>query len=171
MRFSLLIFTILSLALPALPVYAQQQAATSAAVSTTGLPERITRPMQAVDPVTLRAEGVSIHLWGIKPAETSETPLALKALDLMDGLTNGQMITCKIVSGAVPELTAQCQNQSNQDLALSLLENGYVVVDRRQTYNTVLATGYATAQEAARLKGRGVWKFVNEPRFQIHGRF
>jgi endonuclease YncB( thermonuclease family) len=136
------------------------QAAADAAAS--ALPERIIRPMQPVDPVTLRAEGVSIRLWGIKTAETAETPLELKALDMLDDLTSAQMVNCKIVGGAVPELWGQCQNQANQDLALTLLEKGVVVVDRRQTYNTVMATGYAKAQESARLKGLGVWKFMNE---------
>jgi endonuclease YncB( thermonuclease family) len=128
----------------------------------TGLPDRIIRPMRATDPMTLKAEGVNIRLWGIKPAQTPETPLELKALDLMDSLINDLQVNCKIVGGAVPELVARCATQDNQDLALQLLGNGFVVVDRQQTYNSVFATGYEKAQESARLKGVGVWKFMSE---------
>jgi endonuclease YncB( thermonuclease family) len=144
------------LLLLSLPAYAQEPSAPAAP------PERIVRPMQAVDPVTLRAEGVTIRLWGIQPAETKETPLALRALDLLDAMTDRQMVNCKIVGGAIPSLVGQCQAQSGEDIALSLLSAGLVVTDRRQTYGTVLATGYARAQEEARLKARGVWAFTAE---------
>jgi endonuclease YncB( thermonuclease family) len=152
-------------AIAVMPVAVQAQETQPAAASAAtagGLPDRIIRPMQPVDPVTLRAEGISIRLWGIKPAQTAETPLELKALDALDEMTSAQMVNCKIVGGAVPEVWGQCQNQANQDLALSLLEKGVVVVDRRQTYNTVMATGYAKAQETARIKGLGVWKFMTD---------
>jgi endonuclease YncB( thermonuclease family) len=159
MRFPSLVLFFLAVAFI---TFSAARAETPVADAATGMPERIIRPMQPVDPVTLRAEGVHIRLWGIKPAQTAETPLELKALDLLDALTSAQMINCKVAGGAVPELVGQCQNQNNEDLALSLLEKGVVVVDRRQTYNTVLATGYARAQESARIKGLGVWKFVND---------
>lgn len=124
------------------------------------LPEQISRPAIAIDPTTLRAEGVVIHLWGIKPAESSETPLELKALDLMDKLIQEQQVTCKIMGGTFVEMMARCTTQSTQDLGLELLEAGYVVVDRRQTYNTVFASSYEKAQEDARVKGAGVWALV-----------
>jgi len=143
----------------------QQQAAQAAPVQQTRvapLPDRIIRPMRAVDPITLRAEGVSIRLWGIKPAKSGETPLELRALDLMDGLIQEQQVNCKIEGGAIPELIGRCTVQSSQDLALELLTNGFVVVDRHQTYNTVFATNYAKAEEAARAAGNGVWAFVKQ---------
>lgn len=124
------------------------------------LPERIIRPMRAVDPITLRAEGFSIRLWGIKPAQSGDTPLELRALDLMDSLIQEQQVNCKIEGGAIPELIGRCTVQTSQDLALELLNNGFVVVDRHQTYNTVFATNYAKAEESARNQGNGVWAFV-----------
>ncbi|MBI1215117.1 MAG: hypothetical protein GC185_04770 [Alphaproteobacteria bacterium] len=122
----------------------------------------ITRPFRAVDPQTLRAEGLFIHLWGIRPAQTSETPLQLKALDLMDSLIQEQRVTCHVVGGAMPELVARCATQNNQDLALELLRAGFAVVDRRQTYDSVFATAYEKAQESARLASKGVWTYVNQ---------
>jgi endonuclease YncB( thermonuclease family) len=132
-----------------------------------GLPERITRPMRATSPTILKAEGFNIRLWGIRTAETSETPLELKALDLMDGLIQDQQVNCRIVGGSVPELTARCTTQDNRDLALELLNGGYVVVDRQQTYNSVFASGYEKAQEAARGASRGIWRYVNSEETQV----
>jgi endonuclease YncB( thermonuclease family) len=122
----------------------------------------ITRPFRAVDPQTLRAEGLYIHLWGVRPAQTSETPLQLKALDLMDSLIQEQQVTCHVVGGAMPELVARCATQNNQDLGLELLRAGYAVVDRRQTYDSVFASAYEKAQESARLSSKGVWTYVNQ---------
>lgn len=155
-RFSCL----LTIALLSTVITAQAQLPQDA--TTGGLPERIIRPMRATDPMTLKAEGVNIHLWGIKPARTSETPLELKALDLMDTLIHEQQVNCKIISGIFPDMVGRCATEGNEDLALALLSNGYVVVDRQQTYNSVFATGYEKAQEAARLKGKGVWRFVDD---------
>ncbi len=134
------------------------------------LPERVTRPMRAVDPMTLRAEGGTIRLWGIKPAQSAETPLELKALDLMDGLIQEQQVNCRIMGGSMLEMTARCSTATNQDLALELLKNGFVVVDRRQTYNTVFATAYEKEQESARVAGKGVWALVKEDMNQTDSR-
>ncbi|MEZ0259734.1 MAG: thermonuclease family protein [Alphaproteobacteria bacterium] len=125
------------------------------------LPERIQRPMRAIDPMTLRAEGQSIRLWGIRPASTAETPLELKALDLMDGLIQEGQVNCRIMPKSTwTNIVARCSTSENQDLALELLSTGFVVVDRDQTYGTVFATSYETAQEKARLAGAGVWKLL-----------
>ena len=126
------------------------------------LPDRVVRLMRAIDPMTLRIEGASIRLWGIKPASSAETPLELKALDLMDKLIQEQQVNCKIMGGTPLEMIGRCTTQSGQDLALELLDNGYVVVDRRQTYNSVFATAYETSQEAARVNAKGVWNLVAE---------
>ncbi len=125
------------------------------------LPDRILRPMRAIDQQTLRAEGVTIKLWGIMPAQTYETPIALKALDVMDHLIQEQLVNCKIMGGVMPELIGRCATQNNQDLALELLSRGFAIVDRQQTYDSVFATGYEKAQESARLNARGVWALVN----------
>ncbi|MDE1151800.1 MAG: hypothetical protein PW788_04605 [Micavibrio sp.] len=126
------------------------------------LPDRVVRLMRAIDPITLRIEGASIRLWGIKPASSAETPLELKALDLMDKLIQEQQVNCKIMGGTPLEMVGRCTTQSSQDLALELLDNGYVVVDRRQTYNSVFATAYEKSQEAARVNAKGVWNIVAE---------
>lgn len=136
-----------------------QTASTTAGAS--ALPERIQRPMRAVDPVTLRAEGLSIRLWGIRPATSNDTPLELRAIALMDTLIQEGQVNCKLEGGVIPELVGRCVVQTNQDLALELLSNGYAIVDRRQTYNTVFATNYERAQEQARALKKGVWALLD----------
>jgi hypothetical protein len=121
--------------------------------------------MRAVDPMTLRAEGFGIRLFGIKPAQTSETPLELKALDRMDQLIQEGEVNCKIMPGSqMPELIGRCQTQSTPDIAIELLQNGFVVVDRRQTYGSIFATTYEKAQEQAQLNHVGVWSFMDDHR-------
>jgi endonuclease YncB( thermonuclease family) len=137
-----------------------QQAAPAAGTVATALPDRIIRPMRAIDAITLRAEGVTIRLWGIKPAQSSNTALEMRALDMLEGLLQEQQINCKIVGGAMPDLWGRCATQSNQDLALELLGNGFAVVDRRQTYDSVFATAYEKAQENARVQNLGVWDIL-----------
>lgn len=146
-----------------------QQAETQQRRAASPLPDRIIRPMRAVDPITLRAEGVSIRLWGIKPARSGDSPLELRALDLMDALIQEQQVNCKIEGGAIPELIGRCVVQNSQDLALELLTKGFVVVDRHQTYNTVFATNYSKAEEAARNAGNGVWAFVKQSEEGVGG--
>lgn len=126
------------------------------------MPDRVARPMVAIDPVTLKAEGVEIRLWGIQPAQTNETPLELKAMDLLDQLIAGQVVNCKIEGGTIPVLIGRCTGQSGEDLALSLLNNGLAVRNRRQTYNTAFAMAYGQAEEYARLHRKGVWMYLAE---------
>lgn len=146
---------------PQAPIEAPEEAMSQQA-RRAKLPERVKRPMRAVDSMTLRAEGGTIRLWGIKPAQTAETPIELKALDLMDRLINEQQVSCRIMGGSFIEMVARCTTGQDQDLALELLRNGYVIVDRRQTYNTVFATAYEKEQETARIAGKGVWALVKE---------
>ena len=147
---------------PPAPASAAVMPADSGEPRATGLPEYIKRPMRAVDPMTLRAEGFSIHLFGIKSAQTSETPLELKALDRMDQMIQEGEVNCKIMPGSqMPDLIGRCLTQSNQDIAIELLQNGFVIVDRRQTYGSIFATTYEKAQEQARLSAAGVWSFMN----------
>lgn len=164
MRVFLLILLLLSAPAYAADTKASKpaEAPASTASATPSLPDRVVRPMRAIDSMTLRAEGLLIHLWGIKPAQTRETPLELKALDLMDNLIQEQQVNCKVMGGAMPDLLARCATQENRDLALELLTAGFAVVDRQQTYDSVFATSYEKAQESARLSGRGVWGFTKE---------
>lgn len=140
---------------------ALQVAQATVAAPARGLPERIQRPMRAVDPVTLRAEGLSIRLWGIRVASAADTPLELRAIDMIDAITQDGQVNCKLEGGVIPDLIGRCVVQDGRDLALELLGNGYAIVDRRQTYNTVFASAYEKAQEQARAAKKGVWALMD----------
>jgi len=140
---------------------AQAAPAQQTAPAATRLPERIQRPMIPIDPVTLRAEGVTIRLWGIRAATSGDTPLELRAMDLLTSLIQEGQVSCKLEGGSIPELVGRCVTQENQDLSLALLNNGYAIVDRRQTYSTPFATGYETAQQQARTAKKGVWALID----------
>lgn len=118
--------------------------------------------MVAIDPVTLKAEGLEIRLWGIQPASTSETSLERKALEVLDALIGQQVVNCKIVGGQVPLLYGRCAVQGSTDLALELLNDGLAVRDRRQTYDTQFATAYGEAEQLAKAGRKGVWKYKAE---------
>ncbi len=71
---------------------------------------RFTRVATPVDPVTLRAEGMRITLWGIKPV--AQTSIDLKALDLMDNMIGSAAVTCRPVSGTSSDMMARCSGPS-----------------------------------------------------------
>lgn len=166
----LLLSTLSHAAAPATPAPAP---APAAAAETQALPgmDHVKRPMRAVDPMTLRAEGFTIRLFGIKPAQMADTPLELQALDRMDTLIQEGQVDCTLMGGQMPEFVGRCLTESHQDIAIALLENGYVIVDRRQTYGSVFAQPYEKAQEQARLAAAGVWSFMNKDAQSNNGMF
>ncbi len=123
--------------------------------------QRIVRPMIPLDTVTLQAEGIKIRLWGIKAAHTSETPLELNALMFVEKIIGNEHVNCKVANINAKEPVARCLVHTNEDLGLALLQAGYAVVDRHQTYNSVFASSYEDAQTSARIKRVGIWKFAS----------
>lgn len=123
-------------------------------------PKRVLRPMVAIDPITLQAEGLEIRLWGVQPARSLETSLEMRALDMLDKLISNEPVNCRVMSGVLPVVYATCSAYTGEDLGLTLLQNGLAVVDRRQTFKSVFASAYAEAQDAARLAKKGVWRLV-----------
>lgn len=157
----LTIMTTLMLAVAA-PAMAQQGPAVPAVpaapvMATQTMPERITRPMQAIDPATLRAEGVEVRLWGIQPINDPTSPLAIRAVERLDQLIAGGQVNCKIEGGSIPVLMGRCATATGDDIALTLLNEGLAVRNRRQIYNTMFAQPYGQAEEFARTNAKGVW--------------
>lgn len=150
----------------AVPAHAQRNdgpsvpAAPAPEVLSSPMPDRIQRPMQALDPVTLRGEGFEIRLWGIDPVDATNTPLALRAVDRLDQLIAGRQVNCKIEGGTIPALIGRCATADQQDLGFTLLNEGLAVRNRRQTYGTTFAQGYGQAEEFARTNAKGVWAFL-----------
>ena len=150
-----------------LPAFAEQKPApTPPAVATQ---EWINQSMTAIDSVTLKSRDMEVKLWGVRPVMSSETSLDLKAIDVLESLIGNDPVKCKIISGAAPLVFAQCTSLSNEELALSLLGQGLVVVDRRQTYGSPFAMPYEQMQESARLAYRGIWNYVDKDRKKTGG--
>lgn len=111
---------------------------------------RVSRPMTAIDSVTLRGDdGSTVTLWGVRPAV--ETAVQADALEYLDKMTGAGPVSCKTVSEAM----ARCAAATGEDLGLALLTQGYVVTDRHQDVSSVPA--YLDAQRAARQSGAGLW--------------
>ncbi len=123
-------------------------------------PKRIIRPMSPLDPITLNAEGIKIRLWGVKMARTIETPIELQALDFIEKKIGSEPVSCKIETIKNKTPYARCTTHTNEDLALALLQAGYVITDRYQTYNSSFASSYDAAQNLAKEKRTGIWKFA-----------
>lgn len=118
--------------------------------------------MSVIDPMTLKAGDTRVTLWGIRLAETSEAPIELKARDLLDRLTAAGDVTCKVVIGAPPAVTARCAAATHEDLGMELISHGYAVVNRAQASDGVYAPAYAEAEKAARQNGEGIWRVVDQ---------
>ncbi len=117
---------------------------------------RFSRTVTAMDPITLQADGLRITLWGIKPIGSSE--IDMKAVDMMDRMVGSSPVTCKSVGGTQADVVARCSVHSGEDLGLELLSHGLVVVDRKQSTNSVPA--YMEAQKTARHNAEGIWHQV-----------
>ena len=160
-RIALMLALLLSLG-AALPAHAQDGPAVPAVPATPVLtsptmPDRLTRPMQVIDPVTLRAEGVEVRLWGIEPISDANSPLAIKAMERLDQMIADRQVNCKIEGGAIPALIGRCATAEMPDLGVALLNDGLAIRNRRQTYNTMFAQPYGQAEEFARTNAKGVW--------------
>jgi len=122
--------------------------------------QRIERPMVVLDTTTLYADGLRISLWGIKTARSLETMLELQALKLIDKLIDGEMVRCRVMTWDTKEPKARCTVHTNEDIGLVLLQNGYAVIDRHQTHNSVFASAYFEAQRMGQEKRAGVWALM-----------
>lgn len=165
-RFSTYLWMAVVGCLLAAPVAAQRNdgpavpAVPAPAVQSSTMPDRIQRPMQALDPVTLRGEGFEIRLWGIDQVDATNTPLSLRAVERLDELIAGRQVNCKIEGGTIPALIGRCATADQQDLGFTLLNEGLAVRNRRQTYGTTFAQGYGQAEEFARTNRKGVWTYL-----------
>jgi hypothetical protein len=152
MRLHLFLYCLLSIFFVTVPMLAAPSAAESADSA------KFTRVLIPVDAVTLQGEGARVTLWGIRPVSSPSSAFDLKAIELMDSMIGTAPVACRVMSGALPEVTARCSVHTGEDLGLELLSRGYAVVDRRQDTSTVPA--YTGAQKSALRNGEGIWREV-----------
>lgn len=112
---------------------------------------------RAVNATTLLAGQTPIQLWGIEAVDSADPAIKLKARTAMDNLIGGKKISCELKAKSGTDVRAQCVNETDQDLSLHMLQQGYATVDRAAVYGSVFEDAYIQAESRAQDKGLGIW--------------
>ncbi len=112
---------------------------------------------RAADTAVLLAGKNPVRLWGIEAVEGIDPAAKLRARSVLDNAMGGQKITCELKAREGDRLEAQCVNAQDQDLALLMLQQGYVTVDRAAVYGTVYEDAYIQAETQAQDRKTGIW--------------
>ena len=113
---------------------------------------------RALDARTLAAGDKLIYLWGINAVSGGSPSFELSARIALEDLVTGAEVHCEIKArGSNNRVRAQCLNKDGLDLALYMLQQGYLVVDRPLVHNTVYEDPYIAAEKSAQTAGTGVW--------------
>ncbi|MGB0719048.1 MAG: thermonuclease family protein, partial [Bdellovibrionales bacterium] len=112
---------------------------------------------RAADPATLVAGSTRIELWGVERIAGLSAPLQAKARVALDTVIGPQKVQCSVKSRQGEAVTAQCLSADQQDLALSMLQQGYVSADRAAVYGSPFEEPYLNAEAYAREQKTGIW--------------
>ena len=135
-----LVFLALTLCLLSPVVFAQNAAK----------PDSFASNATAQDANTLIMGRYTVRLWGVEAARLSGTKLSLKGRTAMDDLIGDDAVSCSVVVWRGEQPIARCANKNNIDLAASMLQQGYAVVERQAVTGTVYEEPYFTAEKTAR---------------------
>ena len=69
----------------------------------------------------------------------------------------GGKVECEIKKRDTSGIAAQCQNVSDLDLGLFMIQKGYVTVDREAVYGSVFEDVYIQAETEAQNRNLGIW--------------
>ncbi len=146
----------------AAPVLAQAEApaalsAPSAAAPQADAKKTFETQARAVSATTLLAGQTPVQLWGVEAVEAADPAIKLKARTALDNLIAGRKISCELKARNGSDVRAQCVNESDQDLSLYMLQQGYATVDRAAVYGSVFEDAYIQAETRAQDKGLGIW--------------
>lgn len=106
---------------------------------------------QTIDGDTFWHQGEKIRLWGIDAPETDQPcPVASeRALRMM--LNSARTVACTPMGKSYDRIVAICR-ADGQVINWQLVRLGYAFEDKRYSHGS-----YASAQEAAKRQGLGVW--------------
>lgn len=110
-----------------------------------------------IDPVTLVLDDKRIRLWGVEPIDVSGPVFSLNSRTALANAVGSQPVECEIKQRLAEGAFAQCVNDSDLDLSLFMIQQGYVSVDREAVYKTVFEEAYIQAEMDAQDSGLGVW--------------
>lgn len=113
---------------------------------------------RALDSRTLSSGDRIIYLWGVDTIKDAGVSFNLKARIALDDRIAGKDILCDMKSrDAQNRFQAQCIDKEGVDLALYMLQHGFVIVDRTLVYNSVFEDPYLEAEKKAQADKLGVW--------------
>lgn len=113
--------------------------------------------VDVADEVTLVSEDGRVMLWGVKRQDVGSAVFELNARTALDRKIAGHPVSCFVKSRDDHSVSAQCVNAREDDLALYMLQSGYVTLDRAAVLGTVYEMPYIEAEAFARSAGNGVW--------------
>lgn len=97
----------------------------------------------------------AVTLWGVDNIPVGDSLAARLALEDIVGETP---VNCTVKEWTSPQTAlAQCIGIQENDLALSLIEQGYAMADRRIVQGTVFEDIYKSSEDTARRNRRGAW--------------
>lgn len=150
---NLMVFAVLLSASGAL---AQEQAADGAQ------PQRFAAAARAIDATVLKAGNSQITLWGVQAIEGLNASLKVAARTALENSIGAGKVECELKKRTASTIEAQCTNQSDVDLALFMLQQGYALADRAAVYGTVYEQPYLQAEMDAQRRGRGIWSTLEK---------
>ena len=152
-------FALLTPAVPVvMPAWAQGEGSAVATLPAAAQPQRFeASKVRATNAATLMAGQTAIKLWAVQTVESQSAAFNLRGRTALDNAVAQAKITCEVKGREGSAVFAQCTNAQDQDLSLSMLQEGFVTVDRGAVYGTVFEDAYIQAEMQAQSRGIGVW--------------
>ncbi|MBI1300714.1 MAG: hypothetical protein GC137_03555 [Alphaproteobacteria bacterium] len=130
--------------------------------------QEIELDLKVLDATTVAGGPYRINLWGIEKIGVKDPLFNLEARDQLEYIIGAKTSTCVIRSREEGfDVTAQCSNSGDKDLALFMLQNGYVTADRLAIKDTPFDNIYRQAEKLAQHEGKGAW--MTKPTGEIRG--
>lgn len=115
---------------------------------------RVSTPI-SLSGMSPQSQIIEMQLWGVEPLEKTNSIAGRIALE---NALNNMPVNCTIKKWKTPiSAQGQCIGYQEKDIALRLIEGGYVMADRKAVAGTVFDGIYKNAELSARQSRSGVW--------------
>ena len=113
--------------------------------------------VRVVDANSMLSNKTKIMLWGARKVEGAPVLVNETGRIALDEAVGASAVTCELKGRTSEHLIAQCDNAQGLDLGLSLLQQGFLDVDRSQVFDTIYEDPYLAAQRSAQANQIGIW--------------
>ena len=113
--------------------------------------------VRVVDAHSMLTQKRKIVLWGVRKVEGAPVLANENGRIALDEAVGASVVTCELKGRTSEHLIAQCDNAQGLDLGLSLLQQGFLDVDRSQVFDTIYEDPYLAAQRSAQANQIGIW--------------